>query len=67
VLTALIPLDAKGRRMTLRGDNEQLGLILDRYADGDETTLRRESTSEAELEHYEEDDVATVPWLRHGI
>jgi hypothetical protein len=53
--------------MTLRGRTEQMGLTLDRYADGDEATLRRDATSEAELEHYEEDEVQTLPWPRDPV
>ncbi len=49
--------------MNRRGDTDTAGNNLDRYGDADEATIRRESASEAELEHYEEDDVATVPWL----
>jgi hypothetical protein len=55
------------QRMTLRGRTEQMGLTLDRYADGDETTLRRDSTSEGELEYYEEDEVQTLPWPRDPV
>ncbi len=52
--------------MKLGGQSEDMGLDLDRYADADEATLRRKPTSDAELEHYEEDEVATAPWPRHG-
>ena len=45
-----------------RGETEHLGLELDRYGDGDEATLRRESRSETELSHYDEEEVATLPW-----
>ena len=34
---------------------------LDRYGDGDEATIRRESSSETELQYYEEEEVATLP------
>jgi hypothetical protein len=53
--------------MIIRSENEQLGINLDRYGDGDEATLRREGASEAELEHYDEEDIATVPWLRRPV
>jgi hypothetical protein len=44
-----------------RGETEQ-GAELDRYGDGDEATIRRESSSETELQYYEEEEVATLPW-----
>ena len=50
--------------MNRRGETDSVGTNLDRYGDGDEATIRRESASEAELEYYDEDDVATVPWMR---
>lgn len=50
--------------MSYRGDTDDLGLNLDVYGDGEEATLRRDSGLEPELEHYEEDDIATVPWIR---
>jgi hypothetical protein len=53
--------NAKGKRMT-RGETEQQGVDLDRYGDGDEATIRRDSSSETELQHYEEEEVATLPW-----
>lgn len=49
--------------MTIRGETEHLGLDLDRYGDGDETTIRRDAGGEPELAHYEEDEVATIPWM----
>jgi len=42
-------------------ETDDLGLDLDVYAEGDETTLRRDAP---ELDSYEEDDVATIPWIR---
>jgi hypothetical protein len=60
------PPNAKGKRMIIRNDNEQLG-NLDRYGDGDEATLRREGAAEAQLEHYDEEDIATVPWQRRPV
>ena len=58
---------AKGKRMKIRRDKEHQGFDLDRYGDGDEATIRRESSSESELEPYEEDDVATVPLTRRMV
>jgi len=54
----------KAKRMIIRNENEQLGIDLDRYGEGDEATLRREGASDAQLEHYDEEDIATVPWQR---
>lgn len=42
-------------------ETDDLGLDLDVYAEGDEATLRRDAP---DLEYYEEDDIATLPWLR---
>jgi hypothetical protein len=50
--------------MTQHGDTDNLGLDLDRYGDGDEATLRRQPSADRELEHYDEDDVKTAPWIR---
>ena len=50
--------------MIMRNETEQLGIDLDRYGEGDEATLRREGASDAQLEHYDEEDIATVPWQR---
>lgn len=51
--------------MKRHGDFENLGLELDRYADGEEATLRREPTADLEqLDWYDEDEVATAPWIR---
>ncbi|HTV18109.1 MAG TPA: hypothetical protein VMG12_05545 [Polyangiaceae bacterium] len=50
--------------MSYRGETDELGLNLDVYGDGEEATLRRDSGREPELEHYDEDDIATVPWIR---
>ena len=48
--------------MSYRGDNNDTGRDLDIYGDGDEATLVRDA--DAELEYYDEDDVATIPWIR---
>ncbi len=45
-----------------RGEKDNLGIDLDRYGDGDEATLRRDSGSESDLQYYEEEEVATLPW-----
>lgn len=50
--------------MIIRNEHEQRGNDLDRYGDGDEATLRRDGGSSADLEHYDEEDIATVPWQR---
>jgi hypothetical protein len=50
--------------MSYRVENNDSGRDLDIYGDGDEATLRRDSGGEAELEFYDEDDVATIPWIR---
>jgi hypothetical protein len=51
--------------MSYRGETDELGMNLDVYGDGDEATLRRrDSGLEPDLEYYDEDDVATVPWIR---
>jgi hypothetical protein len=47
--------------MSHRGKDEDMGLDLDVYGDGDEATWRR-SGQDAGLEHYEEDDAPTLPW-----
>lgn len=62
--TLLFPPDAKGKRMSYRGENNDTGRDLDIYGDGDEATLRRDAGRDAELEHYDEDDIATIPWTR---
>ena len=50
--------------MIIRNESEQLGLDLDRYGDAEEATMRRDPSRESALEHYDEEDIATVPWLR---
>jgi hypothetical protein len=50
--------------MIIRNEHEQRGIDLDRYGEGDEATLRREGRANTELEHYDEEDIKTVPWLR---
>lgn len=50
--------------MIIRKEHENRGLDLDRYGEGDEATLRRNGGADAELEHYDEEDIATVPWQR---
>jgi len=50
--------------MSYRGETDEMGMNLDVYGDGDEATLRRDSGLEPDLEYYDEDDVATVPWIR---
>jgi hypothetical protein len=47
--------------MSYRGKDEDLGLDLDVYGDGDEATWQRRS--DTGLEHYEEDDAPTIPWM----
>jgi hypothetical protein len=48
--------------MSYRGKDDDLGLDLDVYGDGDEATARLRSGVEAGLEYYEEDDAPTIPW-----
>jgi len=50
--------------MSYRGETDEIGLNLDVYGEGDEATLRRDSGHEPDLEYYDEEDVATVPWIR---
>lgn len=47
--------------MIRRSHNDEQGNELNRYADADETTIRRHPASEAELDEYDEDDVTTAP------
>jgi hypothetical protein len=54
----------KGKRMIIRNEHEQRGIDLDRYGEGDEATLRRDGGVDAELEHYDEEDIKTAPWPR---
>jgi hypothetical protein len=56
--------DAKGNFMSYRGETDEIGLNLDVYGEGDEATLRRDSGHEPDLEYYDEEDIATVPWIR---
>ena len=49
--------------MSHRGPDDNLGMDLDIYGDGDETTWRRRSGQENGLEHYDEDEVPTLPWI----
>jgi hypothetical protein len=51
--------------MTQYGETDNQAFDLDRYGDGDEATLRREPLAEAaQLDWYDEDDIATAPWIR---
>jgi len=51
--------------MKRHGDTENQGRELDRYGDGEEATQRREPIAEAQhLDWYDEDEVATAPWIR---
>jgi hypothetical protein len=48
--------------MSYRGQDEDVGLDLDVYGDGEEATWRRGSGVDPGLEYYEEDDAPTLPW-----
>jgi hypothetical protein len=52
----------KSKRMSYRGQDEDVGRDLDVYGDGDEATWQRNSGRDPALEYYEEDDTPTLPW-----
>lgn len=49
--------------MTYRRQSEDQGFNLDVYADADEATLLRGPNVDSALDHYDEDDTPTIPWM----